>query len=85
MFNLLPSSIRNTNSANVDVFKNALDEFLSKVPDQPTVAGQGRAAESNCLLHQVPLFLITIDIVNFITVDSHVEKSKHYIMFEIYE
>ena len=58
MFNLLPSSIRNTNSANVDVFKNALDEFLSKVPDQPTVAGQGRAAESNCLLHQVPLFLL---------------------------
>ena len=58
MFNLLPSSIRNTNSANVDVFKSALDDFLSRVPDQPTIAGQGRAAESNCLLHQVPLFLL---------------------------
>ena len=58
MFNLLPSSIRNTNSANVDVFKSALDDFLSRIPDQPTIAGQGRAAESNCLLHQVPLFLL---------------------------
>ena len=58
MFNLLPSSIRNINSVNVDVFKTALDEFLSKVPDQPTVAGLGRAAESNCLLHQIPIFLL---------------------------
>ena len=58
MFNLLPSSIRNINSINVDIFKTALDEFLSKVPDQPTVAGLGRAAESNCLMHQVPLYLL---------------------------
>ena len=58
MFNLLPSAIRNTNSTNIDVFKNALDEFLTLVPDQPTVAGLGRAAESNCLLHQIPLFLL---------------------------
>ena len=58
MFNLLPSAIRNINSTNIDVFKKALDEFLSQVPDQPTVAGLGRAAESNCLMHQVPLFLL---------------------------
>ena len=58
MFNLLPASIRNINSSNVDVFKQSLDEFLSRVPDQPTAAGLGRAAESNCLLHQIPVFLL---------------------------
>ena len=63
MFNLLPSTIRNTDSANVDVFKNALDEFLSKVSDHPTF----------CWTRQS------------ITVDSHVERPKHYIMYEIYE
>ena len=58
MFNLLPSAIRNINSTNIDVFKHALDKFLTLVPDQPTVAGLGRAAESNCLLHQIPIFLL---------------------------
>ena len=58
MFNLLPPSIRNINSLNVETFKTALDEFLAKVPDQLTVAGMGRAAESNSLLHQIPMFLL---------------------------
>ena len=58
MFNLLPTAIRNINSSNVDIFKKSLDEFLSKVPDQPTVAGLGRAADSNSLLHQIPLILL---------------------------
>ena len=58
MFNLLPGHIRNIDSENVDVFKTALDDFLSRVPDQPTVAGLGRAAESNSLLHQIPLYLL---------------------------
>ena len=58
IFNLLPASVRNMDSDNVDMFKKCLDSFLSQVPDQPTVAGYGRAAESNSLLHQLPLFLI---------------------------
>ena len=58
MFNLLPPMLRNINAVDVDVFKTALDNFLTKIPDQPTVAGLGRAAESNCLLHQLPLFLL---------------------------
>ena len=58
IFNLLPSTIRNINSDNVAHFKKELDSFLSEVPDQPTVAGHGRAAESNSLLHQLPLFLL---------------------------
>ena len=58
MFNLLPPMLRNINAVDVDVFKTALDNFLTQIPDQPTVAGLGRAAESNCLLHQLPLFLL---------------------------
>ena len=56
MFNLLPDSIRNIDTDHVDFFKNHLDVFLSSVPDQPTVIGQGRAAVSNSLLDQLPMF-----------------------------
>ena len=56
LFNLLPDSIRNLNSEHVDLFKNHLDIFLTSIPDQPTVPGLGRAAESNSLLHQLPIF-----------------------------
>ena len=54
LFNLLPEHIRNLNTEHVDYFKNHLDVFLSSIPDQPTVTGLGRAAESNSLLHQLP-------------------------------
>ena len=56
IFNLLPASLRNTNTDHVDLFKNHLDVFLSSVPDQPTVAGLGRAAVSNSLLDQLAIF-----------------------------
>ena len=55
LFNLLPLDLRNLNSNSVDTFKTNLDNFLSTVPDQPTVPGLGRPAESNSLLHQIPL------------------------------
>ena len=55
IFNLLPDSIRNIRGGSVDSFKLALDSFLSSVPDQPTIGGLTRAAESNSLLHQVPM------------------------------
>ena len=61
IFNLLPAFIRNINSCDVNVFKKSLDSFLADVPDQPTIAGQGRAAETNSLMHQIPLFLINKD------------------------
>ena len=54
MFNMLPSHIRNVTSEKVDVFKSKLDSFLKMVPDEPTISGEGRSAESNCLLHQIP-------------------------------
>ena len=56
MFNLLPPEIRNTTSDKVEHFKSKLDKFLSEVPDEPTIAGSPRAAKTNCLLHQIPLF-----------------------------
>ena len=43
----------------MDTFKTNLDAYLSKVPDQPTVGGRARAAESNSLLHQIPMMLAT--------------------------
>ena len=55
MFNLLPAEIRNINSDNVQHFKKELDIFLKKIPDEPTIVEEGRAAESNSLLHQIPM------------------------------
>ena len=58
IYNLLPVEIRNIDAENVDSFKKNLDAFLGQVPDQPTVPGLGRAAETNSLLHQIPLFML---------------------------
>ena len=55
LFNLLPKSLRNENSADFPLFKNHLDIFLKNIPDQPTTPGLGRAAATNSLLDQVPL------------------------------
>ena len=56
LFNLLPPDIRNINSDSVDTFKNKLDAFLTDIPDQPTIAGSGRSADTNSLIHQLPQF-----------------------------
>ena len=58
IFNLLPAEVRNVDAGNVDSFKKSLDDFLSQVPDQPTIAGLGRAAETNSLIHQIPMMLL---------------------------
>ena len=53
MFNLLPADVRNVTSDKVQHFKSKLDEFLRDVPDQPMLP---RTTESNCLLHQIPMY-----------------------------
>ena len=58
IFNILPGHIRILNSEHVDTFKTELDTFLSLVPDQPTIGGHPRAAETNSLLHQIPLYFV---------------------------
>ena len=57
IFNLLPAHIRNMEGHEVTVahFKKELDEFLQSIPDQPTTAGFCRAAQTNSLLHQIPM------------------------------
>ena len=55
LFNLLPKSLRSENSIDFPLFKNHLDIFLARIPDQPTMAGLARAAMTNSLLDQVPL------------------------------
>ena len=57
MFNLLPADLRNITSDKVRDFKSKLDLFLRDIPDEPTLAGVERAAETNSLLHQLPLAL----------------------------
>ena len=54
--NAMPASIRNSDHGDVLMFKNHLDIFLQNIPDQPTVSGLVRGAQSNSLLHQVPLY-----------------------------
>ena len=39
LFNCLPSSIRNISRVPVDTFKEQLDQFLAKIPDEPNVEG----------------------------------------------
>ena len=61
IFNLLPVTLRNIDCDNVENFKSELDKFLSLVPDQPTIPGHPRAAETNSLLHQIPIFKTTVN------------------------
>ena len=60
--NLLPVELRqeehliNPHQINVNEFKVKLDKFLEKIPDQPTTPGLHRAATSNSLICQIPLY-----------------------------
>ena len=54
LFNLL-RTLLSSKHGDVPMFKNHLDHYLSDIPDQPTMHGMGRAAETNSLLHQIPM------------------------------
>ena len=55
LFNLVPQEIRNLTGVTVDNFKLNLDMWLQSVPDQPTIPGRQRAAQTNSILDQVIL------------------------------
>ena len=55
LFNVIPRALRDITAGSPDQFKFQLDEWLSTIPDQPTIPGRQRAAASNSLLEQVPL------------------------------
>ena len=56
LFNSLPISLRNSDHGDTAMFKNHLDIYLGNIPDQPTMAGLARGAQSNSLLHQIPMY-----------------------------
>jgi len=54
LFNILPKDLRCTEDVtSMDAYKRRLDNFLEKIPDQPTIGGQTRAAQSNSLIDQI--------------------------------
>ena len=55
LFNCIPRELRDTSTGTPDQFKAKLDDWLSTIPDQPTVPGRPRAAASNSLLDQTAL------------------------------
>ena len=52
-FNLVPKEVRNLSGVSVDTFKSGLDDWLSGIPDQPTIPGRQRSALTNSLFDQV--------------------------------
>ena len=65
MFNLLPQHIRDTSKCEVAVFKEKLDQFISKIPDEPKIGNltpaccdQNTAAPSNSLVDRIRLHLL---------------------------
>ena len=58
LFNIIPRHLRDTSTGTVDQFKAGLDSWLSTIPDQPTIPGRLRAAQSNSLLDQAPLSIM---------------------------
>ena len=52
LFNSVPKNIRDLNGCSKDQFKNKLDEFLRKIPDEPQISGYVtcRRADTNSIV-----------------------------------
>ena len=55
LFNCIPRELRDTKTGSPENFKSKLDQWLSTIPDQPTIPGRVRAAASNSLLDQLQM------------------------------
>ena len=55
LFNVLPKELRNSTGISLMSFKNALDKWLLRVPDEPNVPDYWKfiTADSNSLIHQI--------------------------------
>ena len=60
LFNALPQSVRNVKNCDISLFKEKLDSFVSKIPDQPKIGNltpdccdQLTAQPSNSLVDQI--------------------------------
>ena len=64
LYNILPEKLRileeivTPTKGHVESYKKRLDDFLKGIPDQPTIPGLQRVAETNSLIHQIPLMAI---------------------------
>ena len=58
LFNTLPQTIRNITGTSLSVFKQNLDKFIKRIPDEPSLPGyaQYREARSNSMVDQVPCY-----------------------------
>ena len=61
IFNLLSVTVRNIDSDNIENFKSELETFFSLVPNQPTIPENPILAETNSLLHQIPMFKTSVN------------------------
>ena len=52
----MPINLRNSEHGDIPMFKNHLDIFLGNIPDEPSVSGLVRAARTNSLLDQIPIY-----------------------------
>ena len=61
LYNSIPNMLRRKyeNIDPVGTFKSQLDNFLMYVPDEPTVQGRVRRANSNSLIHQIDYYCDT--------------------------
>ena len=51
LFNIMPMEIRNLAGVTVAAFKEALDKYLLKIPDEPHIPGTTqRRHKTNCLV-----------------------------------
>ena len=63
LFNSIPAKIRNLSKCSIEEFKEALDQYLSKIPDEPKLPGYTPTASdqfsgqpSNSLVDQIRKF-----------------------------
>ena len=56
LFNCLPANLRcpaaDGHPSDFNKFKVSLDKWLASIPDQPTIPGRFRPAQTNSILHQ---------------------------------
>ncbi len=57
LFNLLPKHLRDLSGVSLDIFKKGIDDFLSKIPDEPQLIGYTamRKADSNSLVDMIKI------------------------------
>ena len=56
LFNSLPMSLRNLSDCSLLEFKKKLDDYITRIADQPTVSGVTNYLGSNSLIQAIPYY-----------------------------